>query len=303
MNGSMTKLETFVNLGYRKDPFAGVSFETSDMARVRRIITMAVESCAMVSVVGERGIGKSDAVKAALKKQKIQLVRVERLDSENLTIGDIRTALITDLSTEGIKRGGELSSRQLRRIVGEAVKNHKQKVVLIIEEAQRLHPNTLRSLKTLREMEWMGDRELMTIILVAQSDPMNRPGVSEVALRSDCVRMQGLSPAEAEGYVLATIGKHFEDDARAILSDLPQARNFLELQRLCVELLNLALADGRERVSAEDVRAIAANQGQPLPKSTPRRQQAPVTGADALKSVLGRRTGEAADDKKEAAAC
>lgn len=290
---SMTRLETFVNLGYRKDPLKGQLFETGDMIRTRRILAMAVESRAMVSIVGERGCGKSEAVKATLKRQSLSEVWVKRVDQENLTIADVKTAIILGLSDENVKRGGIVSSAQLRRIVGEA--SRKQQIVVIIEEAQRLHKNTLRSLKTLREMEWMGETELFTIILVAQSDPMNRAGVSEVRLRSDLVRMQGLSANEAAHYVRETIGKHFDDTAVEALAELPAARNYLELQALCIDLLNIALADGREQVSVEDVRSIATPAAQPVPRAAARtKPAAPATATSALKSVMERRTGVAA---------
>ena len=299
MQDSMTRLETFSNLGYKRDPFFGAQYRTGDMVRTERILTMAVESRAMVGIVGERGIGKSEAVKAALKKMAVRIVPVERLDKEGLTIGDIRAAMILDLSAENMKRGGETSSRQLRRIVGEAAnKTPKQPIVVMIEEAQRIKPNTLRSLKSLREMEWLGERELFTIVLVAQSNPMNRPGVSEVGLRSDIVRMQGLSADEAAGYVAVTIGKHFEEPALSALSDLPAARNYLELQALCVQLLNIALADGRDQVNVQDVKQIAgAAQAEHLPKPTRKQAAAPVAPGAALKSVIERRTGTEPDGK------
>lgn len=299
---SMTRLETFVNLGYRKDPLKGQLFETGDMIRTRRILAMAVESRAMVSIVGERGCGKSEAVKATLKRQSLSEVWVKRVDQENLTIADVKTAIILGLSDENVKRGGIVSSAQLRRIVGEA--SRKQQIVVIIEEAQRLHKNTLRSLKTLREMEWMGETELFTIILVAQSDPMNRAGVSEVRLRSDLVRMQGLSVNESAHYVRETIGKHFDDTAVEALAELPSARNYLELQALCIDLLNIALADGREQVSVDDVRSIATPAAQPVPRAAARtKPAAPVSATSALKSVLDRRTATAAPADGRAEAC
>lgn len=287
---SMTRLETFVNLGYSKDPLKGHLFETGDMVRARRILTMAVESRAMISIVGERGCGKSEAVNAALKKQQVKTVWVTRGDQEKLTISDIKTAMILNLSAENVKRGGIVSSMQLRRVIGEA--SRKQKIVVAIEEAQRLHPSTLKSLKTLREIEWMGETELFTIILVAQSDPMNRPGVSEVKLRSDIVRMQGLSANEAAHYVRETLGKHFEESAVELAAELPQARNYLELQHLCVELLNIALAEGRERVSVADVHTIQPPASAPIPRGArPAAPKAAVTGTSALKSVIDRRNG------------
>lgn len=290
----MTKLELFVNLGYRRDPFKGTVFETADSVRVRRILTMAVESHAMVSVIGERGIGKSAAVKAALAKIGARIVTVEKSDKEKVNISDIERAMILDLGALP-QGGGETRSRQLRPILGEA--SRKGKVVLVLEEAQRLHGATLKSLKTLREKSWMGESELFTVVLVGQSDPMARAGVSEVRLRTDCVRMQGLSTSEAAGYVRATLGKHFEEAAIEALAELPQATNFLELQELCVTVLNQAIAAGRDQVSVEDVRAISSDKQIALPRSATRKVAAPVSGSDALKSVLGRRNESTTDTK------
>lgn len=306
MNNSMTRLETFCNLGYHKDPLKGHLYETGDMVRARRILTMAVESRAMISIVGERGCGKSEAVKAALKKlppsdKPVKVVWVNREDQEKLTISDIKCSMILNLSAENVKRGGIVSSMQLRRVLGEASK--KQRVVVAIEEAQRLHPNTLRSLKTLREIEWLGETELFTIILVAQSDPMNRPGVAEVKLRSDIVRMQGLAPHEAAHYVRESIGKHFSADAIEQLAELPQARNYLELQALCIDLINSALAAGRDQVTVEDVHTIQPPASAPIPRAARKQAAAPVTATSALKNVLDRRTGAAEVSPEGRAAC
>lgn len=292
---SMTRLETFCNLGYKRDPFLGVTYNTGDGLRVSRILNMAVESRAMVSIVGTRGIGKSEAVNSFLKQHTAKVIRVEKLDKENLTIADVRTAMILDLdqSNEGIRRGGEVSSRQLRRLLGAGAltdqgKFNKTAIVVVIEEAQRLHPNTLRSLKSLREIEWLGQKELFTIILVAQSNPMDRPGVSEVSLRSDCVRMQGLSADEASGYLRATLNKHFSDNAMEALAELPAARNYLELQALAVEMLNIALADGRDIVTLDDVQSAVAKQSISLPKGPVRAKTTQITAKGALAAVLER---------------
>ncbi|MEN6316627.1 MAG: ATP-binding protein [Clostridiaceae bacterium] len=286
----MTRLEIFGNLGYRVDPFRKARFATGDMTRTMRILTMAVESHAMVSIVGDRGIGKSEAVGAALDKLGVRRVVVNRAQKEKTTIADIEKAIILDLSDESPKRGAETCSRQVRRIMGEA--SRKQKIALVIEEAQRLHASTLRSLKTLREIEWMGEKELFTVILVAQSDPMNRSGVSEVRLRTDMVRMQGLSANEAAQYVRRTLGKHFEAAAIDQLTELPQATNYLDLQELCVRLLNIALADGREQVSTDDVNCVCAAEPTPVPAGTQKKAVTALSGKDALASVLARKNGK-----------
>lgn len=296
---SMTRLETFVNLGYTHDPFKTppYRFETGDMVRCKRILTMAVNSRAMVSIVGERGCGKTESIQMALKSLPVHIVTAQRDAQEKLTIDDIKTALITGLSTENVKRGGIASHAQLRRVLGETANKRdgsgrETQIVLVVEEAQRLHPSTLRSLKTLREIEWAGQRELCTIILVAQSDPMNRAGVSEVRLRSDIVRMQGLSAAESTHYVRETVGKHVDEAALEALSELPAARNYLELQQLCIQALNVAMADGRGVVSLEDIRSIAPAAATPVPRGAAKaKPAAQPAGTSALRSVLDRRAG------------
>jgi len=294
---SMTRLEMFVNLGYKVDPLKKARFETGDSIRVRKILAMAVESHAMVSIVGERGIGKSEAVKAALAKIGVRIVTVQKAEKERVSISDIERAMILDLCDEKPKGGGETRSRQLRPIIGEV--SRRGKVVLVIEEAQRLHGATLKSLKTLREMTWLGESELFTVVLVGQSDPMGRAGVSEVRLRTDCVRMQGLTTDEAARYVKATLGKHFEPTAIEALATMPQATNFLELQELCIAVLNEAIAAGREQVSIEDVRVISSDKQTVLPRSLTRSKvAAAVSGRDVLKSVLGRRNDLSAETRE-----
>jgi len=299
---SMTRLELFVNLGLKKDPFQGVVYETGDSVRARRILSMAIESRAMVSIVGERGAGKTEAVNAALSAVKgAKIVTVEKSDKGRVTIGDIEMAMVLDLSNEQPK-GGEKLSRQLRPLLGAAATG-RGKVILVLEEAQRLHVATLKSLKTLREKSWMGEKELFTVVLVGQSDPMARAGLSEVRLRTDCVNMQGLSASEAAGYVKATLGRFFDEAAIDAMSELPGAHNYLELQALCIKVLSHALLEGRETATIEDVRVIAADKPAPLPRTAgrPKGSGQALSGKDALKSVLGNRgAGQAVETEAQA---
>lgn len=303
MAQEMTRLELFANLGYKVDPLKYARFETGDWLRIKKILAMAIESRAMVSIVGPRGIGKTEAVEAVLSKGNLKIVTLEKSEKTKITSSDIETAMILDLAQGESPKGGERLGRQLRPILGTAAAKHK--VVLVIEEAQRLHASTLKSLKTLREKKWMGESELFTVILVAQSDPMARAGLSEVRLRTDCVHMRGLTPSEAIGYIRATVGKHFEDSAVDMLSELPAANNYLELQEILVAVLRNALTAGRERVTVEDVKEIAEEKPAALPRGAIKKgvPTAPVSGKTALQSVLDKRNGAADGEQKEAAAC
>ncbi len=174
----MCMYEVLDNLGFKGVPFSKFKQETLDGLRIKKILGMAVSDRGMLSVVGERGIGKTTAIREALEGASARIINVDPADRERLTIGDIEKEMIMALSDEKPRAGRVIRSKQLRRIVGEA--SRKNEIVLVIEEAHRLHGQTLRSIKTLREMEWMGERNLFTVVFVGQSDPMNKAGVSEV---------------------------------------------------------------------------------------------------------------------------
>jgi type II secretory pathway predicted ATPase ExeA len=273
---NLSRLETFVNLGFTQDPFKSSDFETADSIRIGRILKMAVKSRAMISIVGERGMGKTRAVSSALKKISSRQVIVRSTDKSRLLISDIERAMILDLSEESPKRSGEVRARQLRRILGEA--SQKQSVVVVIEEGHRLHGMTIRALKTLRELDWMGKTELFTVVMLGQSDPTGKAGLSEVRLRSDTVHMQGLTAKEVAEYIRSTVGNVFTEDAISAIVARSETCNFLDLQDILVELMRKALADGRDKVTRETF----------APNSPEVSRKPETNGSEALERVLNR---------------
>lgn len=251
----ISKLEILDEFGFSNDPFKQVSIKSKDHIKIGNIVNLAVKSRSMVAVIGERGMGKSHAVRSALGKLKnAKRVVPQSNDIHKLLIGDIEQALILDLSNEKPKRGREIRARQLRRILGEA--STRMDVVLVIEEAHHLHGMTLRSLKRLREMDWMGKSELFSVILVGQSDPMNKPGVSEVKLRADSVQMKGLSPEEVEGFVSRSLKSSITPEAAIAIANLPGCHNFEDTKALLFRLMENALLAGRRQVLLDDVEIL-----------------------------------------------
>ena len=207
-------------------------------------------------------------MKALKDRDKTILVSLISSDCDTVKIGDIERALILDVAAamgtqekETPKRSREIRARQVRRLVGDAVVSGKMSVVLLLEETHRMHASTLRSLKTLREMEWHGNSPLFTIIMLAQYDPLrNNPSVDEVRLRTDKIEMRGLTAKEVKEYIDRTVGRAFEDDASEAVSRLAgpnnRGQNFLELQDLLCRLMGKAMQHGHKKVKAIDVFAL-----------------------------------------------
>ena len=305
MKRCLSRIETLAGCGFERDPFKNVNFKTGDALRIKSILKMAVNSSAMVSVIGDRGMGKTEAINTSLNQLQARQVSVRSADKDHLLITDIEYAMIFDLSDETPKRGREIRARQLRRILGEA--SSKQNIVLVIEEGHRLHGQTLRALKTLREMDWMGKTELFSVVLVGQSDPMSKRGVSEVRLRSDSVYMRGLTKTEVAGYIQSTVGSVFTDDAIHRISELAESSNFLELQEVLVCLMGDMLGSGEEKVTEDAVNTMfsVTQENVPKPRSTPKPKAKPAdpmaSGNSAIRDILNKRNGaeDGGEDEKK----
>jgi type II secretory pathway predicted ATPase ExeA len=277
------KLEILSLFGFRRDPFAGHEAVSADGTRIKNLLSMAISAHAQISIVGERGIGKTRAVNACLKELKIKAVRILTPDKTRVTANDIQEAMLVELAPgERIRQDREIRVRQLRRILGAA--SREEEVVVIIDEAHRLHGNTLRSLKNLRELDWMGQTHLFTVVLIGQSDSTQKIGLSEVRLRTETVIMHGLTEREIIEYVRATVGSVFSDEAISVVACVKESRNYLDLQEKLIGCMANALGRGAEKVEIKDVSPAAR------PESIPETGRGPTQNA--LKSVLGRRQGK-----------
>lgn len=257
---------TLHNFGLPTNAFSG-QHQTNDLDKVAISIKGAIENRSFASIIGPRGVGKSKSVAAALPKN-AQIVLPLSPDRERLRIGAIEDAIVWDLSDESPKRSAEARTRQVRRILGEA--STKGPVVLIIEETHRLNSSTIRALKSLSELKWMGRGPLLSIILIGQKDPLAMPAMEEVALRARNGRivMAGLSEAEATRYIKDTVGKVWSEEAISAVAATPTARNYLELQEALIASMDQALAEGRKRVELADAfEAVGAGLKEMVEKS------------------------------------
>ncbi|MEK6744262.1 MAG: AAA family ATPase [Nitrospirota bacterium] len=244
---SVSKLEVLSEFGYSRDPFKGFLMETADSLRIKRLLKIGVESRAMISIIATYCQGKTSALDLAFQEIDATVVRLFTPDKERVVVSDIEKALILGLSNESCKRTKEVRARQIRRIIGEAALV--KPVVLILEEAHRMHGQTLRALKTFRELEYHGMSPLFTVVMVGQYDPMSKRYVDEVRLRTDSVKLKGLTRDESKQYLLQTVGKSFEDDAAEAISRLEVARNFGTLQEAAINLMGRAMQHGSKKVT------------------------------------------------------
>lgn len=254
----MNRNEVLQQFGFKNDPFRRVWMDTADSIRVGSAVKAICEDQGMMAVVGARGAGKSEAVRRAVPAD-VQIVEPLTQDVTRIKAGDVLVSMIYDLSNKTPARGLEARSRQLRLVLGEA--SRKAPVLLIIEECHFLHGMTVRALKRMREIRWMGKDRLFGVCLIGQADPFSARGMDEVRLRSETCWMRGLTADEANGYLERTVGQAFEPTAREALAQSPRAKNWLDLQEQALLSMESALARGAigAKVTVSDVMAATGS--------------------------------------------
>ena len=244
--------------GLPADPWAHIDIPTLDGSRVAEMVGAAATAKAMVSITGARGSGKSRAVRDALTGLDVRVVEPLRLDRERLHLGDIQDAIVRDLSDETPRRSGEARSHQARKILGKASEQHS--VLLLLDDAHVLHSQTLRGLKRLRELTWLGKSPLLGIVLIGQRDRAD--AAPEVSLRTDSLSMAGLAESEAAAALDAALNGQREVldvEARDLLAAHKRARNWLDLLTLADAALAEAAARGEDTVTRATLKALVGD--------------------------------------------
>ena len=241
-------------------------FESSDLLHVQESVIECVNERQLLLIVAPAGGGKTTtgydllADEAHRQGKQLLLVRDFTLTYEKLRIGHIVEALIQAIlkasgSSEHVKRSANGRYYQLQRLLGEYAKSHE--VVLVLEDGHVLPGQLLVNLKRLRELRFaMHERLLSVIVLAHPQIDAELLEAREVKLRTEIVRMHGLSSEEVREYVAfkcaragADINKLVTKDALNVIAGAvrwPQ-----DVNRVLTELLRAAVEIGELPVSKE----------------------------------------------------
>lgn len=256
----------YEDFGLKRNPFASVRnedhiFVSSILKQSLSKLKEALEEMEMLAMYGNVGVGKSTITGEFLEMlygdSSYQVSQIVSPDKAGLTISNIEAALIEDISDERPRRNRELRARQLHRLLGEASK--RKKIVLLIDDADLLHGQTLRALKRLMELRFARRERLLTIILVGQPSLAHKMEMmKEVGLRTRFHEVCGFSKSEALAYLEsrmkyagAKLGEVFEKEV--IESIIHHVGTPLELNRTCRKIMERALLAGRDRVTRDDL--------------------------------------------------
>jgi type II secretory pathway predicted ATPase ExeA len=174
----------------------------------------------MVVLAGPVGTMKSSLFELCANNQEsiCEFIYVSNLFKERVNIASIMNAIIYSLSDESPKRDLEARTMQLRRVLGETVVNNKKTVVVVIEEAHRLHNSIFRAIKELREMTYKGSKNLFSVVLIGHPSLITNVETRKEALwRSTIIEMNErngwMTFGERVNYIKEVFGKSITPEA------------------------------------------------------------------------------------------
>lgn len=282
----MTGNAVLEHFGLRQNPFGDVRSAkdvllTKDNQYLPLYLEQTMRNGGMVALVGEVGAGKSTLRRLAMEQMKKDGTRVKVIlprtyDKGRLSPTAICKAILRDIgASEAPKRMLEDQAFQVERLLMESRRAGNQHV-LIIEEAHDLSRHTLKYLKRLWEME-DGFEKLLAVMLVGQNELHKMLDLStnwaarELILRLEVLSVQPLQNAgELREYLelkfqrtgveaasLFDAGAYdalFAKLASQVGNELVSGAYPLSVNRLVVECMKRAAADGEDKVYADTVR-------------------------------------------------
>lgn len=238
-------------------------FWSRTMEEFKEEIIFSIKNNQMLAISGEIGAGKSILFNEAVSelKDKTRFVYVQNYFKEHVNISSIINALIYDISNESPKRDLEARSRQALRIIGKKTVNENQNICLVVEEAHRLHANTLRALKELREAAFAGRSNLFSVVLIGHPELMAKlESRKEAYLRSQTVELNENSGwmnfNERVTYIKKVFGEAIDDTARKRIAALH--RFPLEIDFYVESKMREARKAGKKKLDAETIQPSAA---------------------------------------------
>lgn len=230
--------------------------------RAANNILEGIEDGLFQAVVGEWGGGKKTlmafVIDQLVKKGGHVIIYLKMLDDTRVTIGQIMNAMIVELSdgSERPYRDTFAKKMQLAKLLGIKVKGaEKRKVTVVIEQSQHLHGNTIRALKELRELSFLGETELFGVVLIGHKSLRGKilalPDVADRVEFEILTEEYGWMNLECrKEYLKARFGKLLSDNMReqiALVYKTP-----LQMDRFVYDKMKEVFLRGDAKFKEED---------------------------------------------------
>lgn len=259
---------SFFRLKY--NPFAGVPtpdrlFRSRSHLRSMQAIAYGIEGRrGLITLFAKRGMGKTTLLRAYLAQRFQRNIQAIWLTGQSSNFPTILDRVCAQCNVASVDGELEVTLRRLRSALARE-SNAGRRVVLIIDEAESLPPNTLEGLLALVDMA-DGVGRLLTVILIGEPALDQRlKRVFSRTLRMDSyrrIRIDPLRRKESLAYVRHRIAQvSTDDEAMFTPGALGRVVRYARgnpglLNYVCNEALRAAIIEQQKPISKPIVRAV-----------------------------------------------
>lgn len=256
--------------GFKKQPFATdlsvkELLQLPDMVGVRERLDYVLQTGGVMVVTGEVGAGKSTALRWGTAHYHTSEILILTVIAQGGGIGELYKQFCwsLDIATRSGSRAFLLKS--FRDVISERIAAKRQKVLLLIDEANLLRTEVLSELHTITQFN--GDKgERLSVVFCGQASFLDRithhhaaPLASRVMARS---HLSAISRDQMGEYVehhlkIAGAKKRLLSDAAVAAVHQGSAGVLRRANHLCRGALVAAAAEGRDEATPEHVRIAA----------------------------------------------
>lgn len=259
------------HFGFKTEPFAR-DIATKDllqlpsMTSVKERLDYCIRLGGVLTIFGEVGSGKSTAVRWALSHYRPTELRIVDLVATTASITELykQIAWGLDLVPKSLSRSTLL--KENKAVIKELATARKQKVLIVIDEAQLLRRDVLAELHTLMNFEYDG-ANYMALILCGQTTLMDRLLYRDAAPLASRVVSKALIAAltqpEMEEYIhhhirVAGIKKNLFEPSALVAIQQGSAGSLRRANQLASGGLVAAATEQSNIVTADHIRTAAS---------------------------------------------
>lgn len=156
----------------------------------------------LIVLYGDIGSGKTTFLDSMITRvtDNTKVIRMAALASEYLKIGHILRECIEVLSDGQVRPRRDIVAmkHQVRRLMGQTRRQQHKRILLVFDEAQRIHGNTLKAIKNMmEELVYLDMRNMFSVVLSGHPSLGLKDGLPhEVDIRAHKFEIPTLTRAE-----------------------------------------------------------------------------------------------------------
>lgn len=231
------------------------TFDSPKAQKVRAQLRYNIEQGQITLLAGRYESGKTMLVRQLMRSlaNRVNFINVQTFDDRKIPMPTILSAIVDELSTEGVRRDVMARSKQAVRLLGKKMVNEgKPNCVVIDNTPDRLQLDTMNTIKLLMEADYMGYSPVTSFIILCWPEFCDRlTGRKDIAHRVQQIQLDArhgwFTLPDRLKYLREVFGEAISEGARKRIANLHTLPG--DMNAYVVELMQKAQRAGYDKLN------------------------------------------------------